>query len=50
MRLIHNHSKFINRSQFYNNKENFYFWFVGFTDGDGSFSITHQVSKGGNFK
>jgi len=42
--LIHNHSKFINRSQLYD-KENFYQWLVGFTDGDGSFTIYRQISK-----
>jgi len=50
LRLIHNHSKFINRSQLYSNKENFYYWLVGFTDGDGCFSITHQTLKTGKIK
>ena len=45
-KLIHNHSKFLNRSQLYN-KENFYQWLVGFTDGDGSFTIYRQISKTG---
>ena len=26
----------------YKNQEEFYHWLVGFTDGDGSFSICHQ--------
>ena len=40
--LMYDHSKFINRSKLYENKEEFYHWLVGFTEGDGSFSICHQ--------
>ncbi len=36
---IHDHSKWINRSKYYENKDNFYQWLVGFTDGDGTFNI-----------
>ena len=50
LKLIHDHSKFMNRSQLYSNKEIFYHWLVGFTDGDGCFSITHQRSKIGIIK
>lgn len=48
----YDHSKFINRSKLYNNKnkENFYRWLVGFTDGDGSFSINQQICKNGQSK
>jgi hypothetical protein len=48
--LIYNHSNSINRSKFNNNKEEFYHWFVGFTDGDGCFSINYQISKNGKYK
>lgn len=48
--LIYDHSKNINKSKFYNNKEEFYQWLVGFTDGDGSFSITYQITKNGKYK
>jgi len=48
--LIYDHSKSINRSKFYCNKEEFYHWLVGFTDGDGSFSISYQVTKKGKYK
>jgi hypothetical protein len=47
---IYDHSKSINRSKLYKNKEEFYHWLVGFTDGDGSFSICHQISKKGKYK
>ena len=36
---IHDHSRWINKSKYYENKENFHQWLVGFTDGDGSFTI-----------
>lgn len=36
---IHDHSKSINKSKYYEDKDNFHQWLVGFTDGDGSFSI-----------
>ena len=36
---IHDHSRFINKSKFSESKDNFYQWLVGFTDGDGSFTI-----------
>ncbi len=36
---IHDHSKWINKPKYYENKDNFYQWLVGFTDGDGSFTI-----------
>ena len=48
--LIHNHSKFINRSNISSNKNNFYQWLIGFTDGDGSFTISSQKSKTGKLK
>lgn len=47
---IHDHSKSINRTKLYNNKEDFYHWLVGFTDGDGSFTICRQISKKGKSK
>jgi len=42
---IHDHSKSVNKSKYYENINNFYQWLVGFTDGDGSFSII-RVSEG----
>lgn len=39
------HSKSVNKSKLYENKDNFHKWLVGFTDGDGSFSII-RVAKG----
>jgi Heme/copper-type cytochrome/quinol oxidases, subunit 1 len=36
---IHDHSKWINKSKYYENKDNFHQWLVGFTDGDGTFNI-----------
>ena len=41
----YDHSRSINRSKYYENKDNFYQWLVGFTDGDGSFSII-RVAEG----
>ena len=49
-KLEHNHSNIINRFKIYNSKENFYQWLVGFTDGDGSFTISCQKSKNGKLK
>nr|YP_010218699.1 LAGLIDADG endonuclease [Morchella brunnea]UBU98536.1 LAGLIDADG endonuclease [Morchella brunnea] len=42
---IYDHSKSINKSKYYENKDNFHQWLVGFTDGDGSFSII-RVAEG----
>jgi len=42
---IHDHSKSINKSKYYEDKDNFHQWLVGFTDGDGSFSII-RVAEG----
>ena len=36
---IHDHTRWINKSKYYENKDNFHQWLVGFTDGDGSFTI-----------
>ena len=36
---IHDHSRWINKSKYSENKDNFHQWLVGFTDGDGSFII-----------
>jgi hypothetical protein len=36
---IHDHSRWINKSKYYENKDNFHQWLVGFTDGDGTFNI-----------
>ena len=36
---IHDHSRRINKSKYGENKENFHQWLVGFTDGDGSFTV-----------
>jgi len=41
----YDHSRNINRSGIYNNKDNFYQWLVGFTDGDGTFSLSLSDSK-----
>lgn len=35
----HNHSNFVNKSKLYESRDNFHQWLVGFTDGDGSFTI-----------
>lgn len=35
----YDHSRKINKSKYYENKDNFHQWLVGFTDGDGSFTI-----------
>mgnify|MGYP002349717168 FL=1 len=42
---LFDHSKSINRFKYYENKDNFHQWLVGFTDGDGSFSIV-RVAEG----
>lgn len=42
---LNDHSKSINRFKYYENKDNFHQWLVGFTDGDGSFSII-RVAEG----
>lgn len=42
---LFDHSKNINRFKYYENKDNFHQWLVGFTDGDGSFSIV-KVAEG----
>ena len=42
---IYDHSRSINKSKYYENKDNFHQWLVGFTDGDGSFSII-RVAEG----
>lgn len=36
---IHDHSRFINKSKLSESKDNFYQWLIGFTDGDGNFTI-----------
>ena len=50
IRFMHDHSKSINKNLLYSNKENFYLWLVGFTDGDGSFTIYGQKTKTGQYK
>ena len=42
---IYDHSRSINKSKYSENKDNFHQWLVGFTDGDGSFSII-RVAEG----
>nr|YP_009663663.1 LAGLIDADG endonuclease [Dactylella tenuis]QCW06801.1 LAGLIDADG endonuclease [Dactylella tenuis] len=42
---MYDHSRSINRSKYYENQDNFHLWLVGFTDGDGSFSII-RVAEG----
>ena len=42
---LFDHSKSINRFKYHENKDNFHQWLVGFTDGDGSFSIV-RVAEG----
>uniref|UniRef100_UPI0023F26224 homing endonuclease n=1 Tax=Leptographium procerum TaxID=100367 RepID=UPI0023F26224 len=37
---IYDHSRNINKSKYSENKDNFHQWLVGFTDGDGSFTIS----------
>nr|QJQ35436.1 LAGLIDADG endonuclease [Fusarium bactridioides] len=39
------HSRSINRFKYYENKDNFHQWLVGFTDGDGSFSIVRVAER-----
>lgn len=39
---IHDHSSRINKSKYYENKDNFHQWLVGFTDGDGSFTVSRS--------
>ena len=39
---IYDHSRWINKSKYDENKENFHQWLVGFTDGDGSFTISRS--------
>lgn len=41
---IHDHSKSINKSKYSEDKDNFHQWLVGFTDGEGSFSIIRVAS------
>jgi hypothetical protein len=48
--LMHDHTKVFNKTQLYYNKEDFYQWLIGFTDGDGSFTISCQMSKTGKSK
>jgi len=48
--FYYDHSNSVNRSTMNNNKEEFYQWLVGFTDGDGSFTIYRQVNKNGKPK
>lgn len=38
--LNYDHSRFVNRSKYYESPDNFHQWLVGFTDGDGSFTIS----------
>jgi len=40
----------MNLKKLYENKEYFYQWLVGYTDGDGCFSINYQISKNSNYK
>lgn len=42
---IKDHSKSINRFKYNESKDNFHQWLVGFTDGDGSFTIS-RVAEG----
>jgi hypothetical protein len=42
---LFDHSKSINRFKYYENKDNFHQWLVGFTDGDGSFSIVRVAER-----
>lgn len=43
--LLKDHSKSINRFKYNESKDNFHQWLVGFTDGDGSFTIS-RVAEG----
>ena len=42
---IYDHSKWVNKYKYYENKDNFHQWLVGFTDGDGSFSIIRVAER-----
>ena len=42
---IYDHSRSINKSKYNEDQDNFHQWLVGFTDGDGSFSIV-RVAEG----
>lgn len=50
LKFIHTNSKLFNKVRLNQNKEDFYKWFVGFTEGDGSFSICAQKIKQGKWK
>ena len=41
----HDHSRWVNKSKYSENKDNFHQWLVGFTDGDGSFTISKSNGK-----
>jgi hypothetical protein len=43
----YDHSNVINKNKLYENKDNFFQWLVGFTDGDGCFSISAKTTKNG---
>lgn len=42
---IYDHSKSVNKSKYYENKDNFHQWLVGFTDGEGSFSVIRVAER-----
>lgn len=49
-KLIRSYSNQNNLNNFDSGKQEFYQWLVGFTDGDGSFSINSQTLKNGKIK
>lgn len=50
VRYLNTNYKSFNKSCLIQNKEDFYKWFVGFVDGDGSFTIYAQKTKSGDWK
>lgn len=48
--FIYNHSNKINKSKLNLDKKEFYSWFVGFIDGNGSFTIYGQKTKNNKMK
>jgi LAGLIDADG endonuclease len=50
LRYMNTDSKLFNKFRLKQNKDDFYRWFVGFVDGDGSFTIYAQKTENGGWK